>query len=147
MASSASSIKAVCLARASYFSTATRDAWQPFDFRHFPALLSSPEHMYKSVHFKPDPNSSPLTLKPTLRFFFPLLFPIFFSLIFFYILFTIVLSQSDFSQGKFGLPSPGKANCDRVALPNLRFMLRAFRVSIIHRTLTWTTGSLTCAQM
>ena len=28
-----------------------------------------------------------------------------------------------FSHGKFGLPSPGKASCDRVALPNLRCML------------------------
>ena len=31
--------------------------------------------------------------------------------------FTIVLSQSDFSHGEFGLPSPGKASCDKVALP------------------------------
>ena len=31
--------------------------------------------------------------------------------------------RSDFSHGKFGLLSPGKANCNRVALPNLRYML------------------------
>ena len=35
----------------------------------------------------------------------------------------IVLSKWDFSHGKFGLPSTGKASCDRVALPNLRCML------------------------
>ena len=29
----------------------------------------------------------------------------------------------DFSHGKFGLLSPGKASCDRDALPNLRYML------------------------
>ena len=34
-----------------------------------------------------------------------------------------VLCQWDFSHGKFELPSPGKAICDRVALPNLRCML------------------------
>ena len=42
---------------------------------------------------------------------------------FFFLLFTTGLSQSDLSYGKFGLPSPGKASCDRVALPNLRCML------------------------
>ena len=43
--------------------------------------------------------------------------------------------------------SPGKASCDRVAPPILRCMLGVFGVSITHRTLTWTTGSLTCAQV
>ena len=38
------------------------------------------------------------------------------------ILFTTVLSQFDISHGKFGLPSLGKASCDRVALPNLQCM-------------------------
>ena len=61
--------------------------------------------------------------------------------------FTTVLSQWDFSQGKFGLLSPGKANCDRVARPNVRCMLGVLGVSLIHRTLTWTIWSLTCAQM
>ena len=60
---------------------------------------------------------------------------------------TTVLSQWDFSHGKFGLLFPGKASCDRVALPSLLCMLGDFSVSIIHRTLTWTTGSFTCAQM
>ena len=63
------------------------------------------------------------------------------------LLFTTVLSQWEFSHGKFGLLSPGKASCDRVALPNLLCMLGVFSVSVIHQTLTWTTGSLTCAQM
>ena len=31
-------------------------------------------------------------------------------------IFTTVSSQWDFYRGKFGLPSPGKASCDRVAL-------------------------------
>ena len=39
------------------------------------------------------------------------------------ILFTTVLSQWDFSHGKFGLWSSRKASCDRVMLPNLWCML------------------------
>ena len=39
------------------------------------------------------------------------------------LLFTAVFFQLDFSHGKFGLPSPGKANCDKVALPKLACML------------------------
>ena len=39
------------------------------------------------------------------------------------VFFTTVLFQWDFSHRKFGLPSLGKASCDRVALPNLRCML------------------------
>ena len=41
----------------------------------------------------------------------------------FLILFSTVLSQWDFSDGKFGLLSPGKASCNRVVLPNLLYML------------------------
>ena len=41
---------------------------------------------------------------------------------------------------------PEKASCDRIELPNL-LGNGCFSVSIIHRTLTWTTGSLSCAQM
>ena len=64
------------------------------------------------------------------------------------IVFTIVLCHWDFSHGKKKGRFPRqKASCDRVALPNLRCMLGVFSVSIIHRNLTWTTGSLTCAQM
>ena len=45
---------------------------------------------------------------------------------FYFLLFTTVLSQWDFSQGKFGefgLPFPKKASCDRFVLPNLRSTL------------------------
>ena len=34
-----------------------------------------------------------------------------------------VLSLWDFSLWKFGLLSPGKASCERAALPNLRYIL------------------------
>ena len=61
--------------------------------------------------------------------------------------FTTVLSHWDFSCGKFGLLFPGKASCDRVTLPQPAVHAGCFSVSIIHRTLTWTTGSLKCAQM
>ena len=44
-------------------------------------------------------------------------------LLFTFIFLTTVLSQWDFSHGKFGFPFPGKAGCDRVALPNLGRML------------------------
>ena len=46
-----------------------------------------------------------------------------FLLLLFLFFFTTVLSQWDLSHGKFGLPSPEKASCDRVVLPNLRCML------------------------
>ena len=42
---------------------------------------------------------------------------------------TTVLSHWDFSHGKFKLLSPGKAGCNRVALPNLLCMLG---VLVIH---------------
>ena len=42
---------------------------------------------------------------------------------YYFLLFTTVLSQWDFSDGKFGLPSLGKTSCNRVALPNLWCML------------------------
>ena len=42
--------------------------------------------------------------------------------LFFFLLIT-VLSQRDFSHGKFGLLSLGKASCDRVVLPDLLRML------------------------
>ena len=60
--------------------------------------------------------------------------------------FTAVLSQWDFSQAKLGLPSQGKASRDsRATKPTAH--AGCFSVSIIHRTLTSTTGSLTCTQM
>ena len=55
---------------------------------------------------------------------------------------TVVLSQWDYSHGKFGMPSPGKAR-----YPTYGACWVYLSVSVIHRTLTWTTGSLTCAQM
>ena len=63
------------------------------------------------------------------------------------LLFIPILSLWDFSHGKIGLLSLGKASCDRVALPKLRCMLGVLSVPIIHRTPSWTTGFLTCAQM
>ena len=66
----------------------------------------------------------------------------------FFVFFTTVLFHWVFSHGKLGLLSLAKANCDRVALPNLQCMLGVlFYFSMIHRTLTRTTGPLTCAQM
>ena len=51
--------------------------------------------------------------------------------------------------GKFGPPYLGKAvAAARAALPMQSYncMLDLFRVSVIHRTLTWTPGSLTCVR-
>ena len=64
----------------------------------------------------------------------------------FLILFTTVLSQRDFSHGKFGLLSLGTASCDSHATqPTVH--VGCLSVSIIHQTLTRTAGSLTCAQI
>ena len=38
----------------------------------------------------------------------------------------------------------GRFPCNRVALPNLRCGLGLLAFQLVHRTLTWTTGSLTC---
>ena len=46
-----------------------------------------------------------------------------FFFFFFLTLFTALLSPWDITYRKFGLPSLGKASCDRVALPNLQCML------------------------
>ena len=64
-------------------------------------------------------------LLPLLLFCFSLSLspPPFVFLIFILFFFRTVLSLWDFSHGKFGLLFPGKARCDRVALPNLRCML------------------------
>ena len=61
------------------------------------------------------------------------------------LLFTTVLSQWDFSHGKIGLLFIGESQLrqSRANQPTVR--AGHFSVSIIHRTLTWTTGSLTCA--
>ena len=56
-----------------------------------------------------------------------------------------VVAMGHYSHGKFGSLSPTKASCNRVALyPNLinyKMHAGSFRVSVIHRTLTCTTGS------
>ena len=59
---------------------------------------------------------------------------------------TTVLSHWISPMGKIGLFYQGKASCDRVALPNLR-CIPGVLVYLIHRTLTWATGSITCTQM
>ena len=48
--------------------------------------------------------------------------------------------------GKFAPPYLGKATAAaRAALPpNLQVHAGSFRVTVFHRTLTWTTGSLPC---
>ena len=66
--------------------------------------------------------------------------------LFFFFFFRTVLSQWDFSYGKLGLPFPGKPAATESCYPTYGAYLE-FSVSIIHRTLTSTTGSLTCAQM
>ena len=60
---------------------------------------------------------------------------------------TTVLSHWDFSHGKFELLSPWKSQLwqSRATQPTVH--AGCFSVSIFHRTLTWTTGSWTCAQM
>ena len=64
---------------------------------------------------------------------------------FIFLLFTTVLSQRNFSHRKFGLPSLGKASCNSRATQST-VHAGYFSVSIIHQTLTRTTGSLVCAQ-
>ena len=58
-----------------------------------------------------------------------------------------MMSQWDFSHGKFGLLCPGEnqPRQSRAAQPTVH--AGCFSVSKIHRTLTWTTGSLMCAQI
>ena len=61
--------------------------------------------------------------------------------------FTTLSSQWNFSHRKFGLLSPRESQLrqSRVTQPTVRAW--CFSVFTIPRTLTWTTGSLTCAQM
>ena len=47
----------------------------------------------------------------------------------------------------FGLLFPGESQLRQSRATQPTVHAGCFRVSIIHRTLTWTTGSLTCAQM
>ena len=49
--------------------------------------------------------------------------------------------------GNSGCLPLGKVSCNRVALQQPTVHAGCFSVSTIHRTLTWTTGSLKCTQM
>ena len=66
---------------------------------------------------------------------------------FFFFFLTIVLSHWDFSYGKFGLLSPSESQLrqTRVTQPTVHAVCSS--VSVTHRPLMKTTGSLTCAQM
>ena len=58
-----------------------------------------------------------------------------------------LLSQWDFSHGKFGLLFPWESQPQKSRATQPTVHAKYLSVSIIHRTLTWTTGSLTCKQM
>ena len=60
---------------------------------------------------------------------------------------TTVLSQMGFLPREIRVAFPGESQLrqSRATQPTAR--AGCFNVSIIHRTLTWTTGSLTCAKM
>ena len=64
-----------------------------------------------------------------------------------HIFLTAILSHWDFSHGKFGFLSPEESQLQQSCATQPTAYAGCFSVSIIHRTLTWTTGSLTCAQM
>ena len=66
---------------------------------------------------------------------------------FFFLLFTIVLSQWDSPLGNLGCFAGGKPAVTELHYPTHSAFWVFFSVSIIHWTLTWTTGSLTCAHM
>ena len=57
------------------------------------------------------------------------------------------IDQMGFSHGKFGVSFPGESQLrqSRATQPTLH--VGCFSTSIIHQTLTWTTGSLTCTQL
>ena len=72
------------------------------------------------------------------------------SIFFFFNIFVFLqlLSHLDFSHGKFRLLSLGKASGESCAVqPTVHAGCFTFSISIIYGTLTWTTGSLTCAEM
>ena len=68
------------------------------------------------------------------------------SCLFFKFIFITVLSHWDFSHVKFRLLSWRKASCDSHATW-LIVHAGFFSISIIHWTLTWTSGPSTCAQL
>ena len=69
--------------------------------------------------------------------------PVFF---FFYFL-QQYCSSGIFPEGKFGLPPPGESQLRQSRATQPTVHAGCFCVYIIHRILTWTTGSLTCGQM
>ena len=56
--------------------------------------------------------------------------------------FTTVSSHWDLSHGKFWLPFPGESQLRQPMMHT-----GCFIVCVIYPTLTWTTGSLTCAHV
>ena len=59
--------------------------------------------------------------------------------------FTIALSHRDLSQIQVYFPGESQLRQSRATHPTVH--AGCFSVSLIHRTLTWTTGSFTCTQM
>ena len=61
----------------------------------------------------------------------------------------IVVPMGIYPMGNLGRFSPGKSAATESRYPtviNYKVHAGYFRVSVIHRTLTWTTGSLTCVR-
>ena len=120
--------------------------------------LTTPDVVYCSVSsFKrPETDRHFTTLARVIRFVIMFLvsivhtvsLPLFLlELLVLFTFFTIVLCQWDFFHRKFGLPSPGKAQLRQSRATQPKVHAGCLSVSIIHRTLIWTAGSLTCAQM
>ena len=65
----------------------------------------------------------------------------------FYLFFVIELSHWDSFHGKFGLLSPRESQLWQICTSQPTVRAGCFNVSIIHQTLTWTTGSFRCAQI
>ena len=63
------------------------------------------------------------------------------------LLFTIALSLMGFLSWKIRVAFSGESQLRHSRATQRTVHTGCFIVSIIHRTLTWTTGSLTCAQM
>ena len=116
-----------------------RLGWEYRVIQHF--LEASPQEWllvdsYPPLPLLPFPQPTAWRLLTLPSFFFS----------FFTLLFTTVVSKWNFSHGKFGLPSKeSQLRQSRATQPTV--YAGCYSVSVIHRTLTWTTGSLTCAQM
>ena len=68
---------------------------------------------------------------------------------FYLLLFTTVMSLWDFSHGEIWVAFPGESQLRQSRATQPTVHTGCFSVSIIHQTLTWTTGSwtITCTQM